>query len=83
LINISQPLPKPPQAPLDLVKAGKTAARQLRQRVETDTMGGDFERLMGRIEAGYEAALVLAASLPPPGPPSGRQPFTVHRGGRP
>jgi hypothetical protein len=78
LINISHPLPKPPPTPLDLVRAGKTAARQLRQRADTETLTlADAERFMDRIDAGFAAALALAASAPPAG-----QPFTVIKGGR-
>lgn len=75
---ISNNLPKIPQAPIDAIQAAKTAARQYRQRVETNTlMEGDFERFMARIDAGLLAALTVAASAPP-----AVQPFVVIEGGR-
>lgn len=85
MITIPNNLPSPPAKPLDLVQAGKTAARILRARVQTNTLSeGDFDHFMGRIEKGLAAAVELgqAQDQAPPQPPR-RDPFSVIKGGRP
>lgn len=78
MIIITKPLPAIPTLPFDQVKAGQNAARIFRQRAETNTlMEGDFERFMAKIDAGFAAALVVAASAPAP-----ERPFRVIDGGR-
>ena len=88
MITIPNNLPSPPARPLDLVQAGKTAARILRARAQTNTLGqGDFEHFMGRIEKGFEAAVAMAeaqaAEAPKPVRQPRNEPFSVIEGGRP
>lgn len=87
MITITNTLTPPAQKPVDVIKAGKTAARILRARIETNTFNpADFGHFMDRIEAGLKAAVAMveAKEQEPfvPGRPARREPFSVIDGGR-
>lgn len=87
MITIPNTLPRPAARPLDLVQAGKTAARILRARVETDTLSeGDFAHFMDRIEKALAAAVELGQALDQgvakPARTARNEPFSVIDGGR-
>jgi hypothetical protein len=86
MIIVPNNLPKPAPKPLDVIRAGKTAARILRARVETNTFNpADFPHFMERIQAGLAAAVAMVedAEREPTKPArvARREPFSVIDGG--
>lgn len=89
MITIPNTLPSPEQKPVDVIRAGKTAARILINRVRTNTHGpDDFEHFMARVTVALEAAVELVeglevaqAQVKPTRTPR-NEPFSVIDGGR-
>ncbi|MFD3263357.1 hypothetical protein [Phenylobacterium ferrooxidans] len=68
---------------LDTARQGKSAARQIRAQINSNTLTpGELDRLLRKVEAGYE--VLLPAPLPPMEVEAlaRRSAFTVTRGGK-